>query len=64
VNLSPDKAAVLHEAYRALALGGEVYFSDIYCDRRLPQEVSSHIRRGACKIADSPCFCALPVLRE
>jgi len=27
INLSPDKAAVLKEAYQALAPGGEVYFS-------------------------------------
>ena len=39
VNLSPDKAAVLHGAYRALAPGGEMYFADVYCDRRLPESV-------------------------
>jgi SAM-dependent methyltransferase len=27
INLSPDKAAVLSEAYQALADGGEVFFS-------------------------------------
>jgi SAM-dependent methyltransferase len=27
INLSPDKPAVLREAYRALADGGEVFFS-------------------------------------
>lgn len=27
INLSPDKPAVLREAYRALAEGGEVFFS-------------------------------------
>jgi arsenite methyltransferase len=36
VNLSPDKRAVLREAHRVLANGGEMYFSDVYCDRRLP----------------------------
>ena len=39
VNLSPDKAAVLHGAYRALAPGGEMYFADVYCDRRLPESI-------------------------
>ncbi|KAK9806764.1 hypothetical protein WJX72_001784 [[Myrmecia] bisecta] len=39
VNLSPDKARVLQEAYRVLAPGGEFYFSDVYCDRRLPAKV-------------------------
>ena len=39
VNLSPDKLRVIQEAYRVLAPGGEFYFSDVYCDRRLPQHV-------------------------
>ena len=42
VNLSPDKQRVLSEAYRVLAPGGEFYFSDVYCDRRLPAEVLQH----------------------
>eukprot|EP00899_Mesostigma_viride_P027361 jgi/Mesvir1/780/Mv17379-RA.1 len=42
VNLSPDKPAVLREAYRVLADGGEFYFSDVYCDRRLPEVVRKH----------------------
>lgn len=42
VNLSPDKQRVLTEAYRVLAPGGEFYFSDVYCDRRLPKEVVEH----------------------
>ena len=36
INLSPDKDSVLREAYRLLKKGGELYFSDIYADRRLP----------------------------
>ena len=39
VNLSPDKKAVLQGVYDALADGGEFYFSDVYCDRRLDQEL-------------------------
>lgn len=35
VNLSPDKAAVLEGARRLLKPGGEIYFSDVYADRRL-----------------------------
>lgn len=42
VNLSPDKPRVLREAFRVLAPGGEFYFSDVYCDRRLPEEVTSN----------------------
>jgi len=37
INLSPDKKSVLSEAHRVLADGGEFYFSDVYCDRRLPE---------------------------
>ncbi|XP_064631599.1 arsenite methyltransferase-like [Lineus longissimus] len=41
VNLSPDKRAVLREAYDSLKVGGEMYFSDVYCDKVLPE----HIRK-------------------
>lgn len=39
INLSIDKAAVFRGAYRLLKPGGELYFSDVYCDRRLPDQV-------------------------
>ena len=39
INLSPDKEAVLQEAYRLLKPGGELYFSDVYSDRRVPKEL-------------------------
>ena len=41
INLAVDKAAVLSSAYRLLKPGGEMYFSDIYADRRVPQELTS-----------------------
>jgi arsenite methyltransferase len=37
INLSPDKKAVLEQAYRLLKPGGELYFSDVYADRRVPE---------------------------
>ena len=37
INLSPDKEAVLKQAYRLLKPGGELYFSDVYADRRVPR---------------------------
>ncbi len=36
INLSPDKAAVLAGARSLLKPGGEMYFADVYSDRRLP----------------------------
>ena len=49
INLSPGKARVLSEAYRVLADGGEFYFSDVYCDRRLPQHVrENEVLYGEC----------------
>jgi SAM-dependent methyltransferase len=36
INLSPDKEAVLRGAWKLLKPGGELYFADIYADRRLP----------------------------
>ena len=37
INLSPDKAAVLEGVFRLLKPGGELYFSDVYADRRVPE---------------------------
>lgn len=36
INLSPDKEAVLRGVRRLLRPGGELYFSDVYADRRVP----------------------------
>jgi len=42
VNLCKDKKKVLQEAYRVLDFGGELFFSDIYADREMPEEVRQH----------------------
>jgi len=39
INLSTDKLAVLNGAYDLLKPGGEMYFADVYADRRLPDSV-------------------------
>ncbi len=39
INLSTDKLAVFKGAYDLLKPGGELYFADVYADRRLPDAV-------------------------
>lgn len=39
INLSIDKPAVLKGAFDLLKAGGELYFSDVYADRRLPKAI-------------------------
>ncbi|NXY50942.1 AS3MT methyltransferase, partial [Ceuthmochares aereus] len=42
INLTPDKRAVLWEAYRVLKPGGELYFSDVYASQQLSEAVRKH----------------------
>jgi arsenite methyltransferase len=39
VNLSPHKDKVLTQVWKALKEGGELYFSDVYVDRRVPKDL-------------------------
>jgi SAM-dependent methyltransferase len=41
INLARDKESVLREARRVLKEGGELYFSDVYADRRVPEELKN-----------------------
>ena len=49
LNLSPDKKRVFSEIYRVLKDGGELYFSDVFADRRVPEEhLGDPLLRGEC----------------
>jgi len=49
LNLSPDKEKVFQEIFRVLRPGGELYFSDIFADRRIPKSLTADpVLRGEC----------------
>ncbi|CUI01954.1 methyltransferase domain-containing protein [Leisingera aquaemixtae] len=49
INLATDKGAVLRGAYHLLKEGGEIYFSDVYADRRVPQALAEdEVLYGEC----------------
>ena len=49
INLVADKAAVLRAAHRLLKPGGELYFSDVYADRRVPAALlADPVLHGEC----------------
>jgi len=49
INLSPNKEQVFREIYRVLKPGGELYFSDVFSDRRIPEDLSiDPVLRGEC----------------
>ena len=49
INLVADKRAVFEAAYRLLKPGGELYFSDVYAERRVPEAMRSDpVLHGEC----------------
>lgn len=49
INLSPDKRAVFSEIFRVLKPGGELYFSDIFSGKRVPEHfMDDQILHGEC----------------
>jgi len=49
INLVADKEAVFAAAFKLLKDGGELYFSDVYSERRVPEELRSDpILHGEC----------------
>ena len=49
INLSPAKEQVFKEIYRVLKNGGELYFSDIFVDRRIPEPlINDPVLHGEC----------------
>jgi len=49
LNLLEDKAPVFEQIHRILAPGGELYFSDVYADRRLPADLRRQpVLHGEC----------------
>ncbi|MEE9532113.1 MAG: methyltransferase domain-containing protein [Syntrophobacteria bacterium] len=49
INLSSDKRAVFSDIFRVLKPGGELYFSDIFAGRRIPEHLKTDpVLRGEC----------------
>ncbi len=50
LNMSPDKKAVLEEVRRVLVDGGEFYFTDVFTDRRVPEDLADDARWIAARL--------------
>lgn len=49
LNLSPDKSSVFSEIFRVLKPGGELFFADVFADRRIPGHLHSDpVLHGEC----------------
>lgn len=64
INLSPDKEKVFSEIFRVLKPGGELYFSDVFTGRRVPEDLKEdpvlygECLAGALYIEDFRRICA------
>lgn len=49
INLCPNKTSVLENCHRLLKPGGELYFSDVYANRRVPEKLQKdEVMWGEC----------------
>lgn len=49
INLTENNEVILRQVYEVLKFGGEIYFSNVYADRRIPEEISRDpVLRGEC----------------
>jgi len=49
INLAENKEDIIRQIYEVLKEGGELYFSDVYADRRLPDNLKTHpVIHGEC----------------
>jgi ubiquinone/menaquinone biosynthesis C-methylase UbiE len=49
INLAEDKEVIWQKVYDVLRFGGEMYFADVYTDRRVPNSITRDpILRGEC----------------
>ena len=49
INLSPAKEQVFNEIFRVLKPGGELFFADVFSDRRIPEALANDpVLRGEC----------------
>lgn len=49
INLAEDKEIILQKVYEVLKFGGEMYFSDVYADRRVPKSIARDpVLQGEC----------------